>query len=107
MIDIEKSMKKSQNRSLKRKTADVYTQAAFVCPACGGRVLATKAESHLASKHPTLNKDDYVELVRLALLEGKVKFELSGRHDSTTNPTKLFAEAVKITKGGVRALYRG
>ena len=42
-----------------------------------------------------------------ALKDGSVRFEMSGRHDATANPTKRYAEVKKLAKGGVRAIYRG
>lgn len=100
-------MRKIDDRSQRLRTADDYTQATFVCPVCRGRVLATKAEAHLARKHQALSKSEYFELVKQALKDGGVRFEMSGRHDATTNPTKRYAEVKKLAKGGVRAIYRG
>jgi hypothetical protein len=106
-LDLEDRMRKTDHRSQRLKTADDYTQATFVCPACRDRVLATKAEAHLARKHRSLSKGEYLALVKQALQEGRVRFEMSGRHDATANPTKRYAEVKKLAKGGVRAIYRG
>ncbi|TXG97607.1 MAG: hypothetical protein E6R09_12530 [Rhodocyclaceae bacterium] len=100
-------MRRTDDRSQRLRTDDDYTQATYVCPACRDRVLATKAQAHLARKHRTLSKSEYLELVKQALKDGSVRFELSGRHDATANPTKRYAEVKKLAKGGVRAIYRG
>lgn len=100
-------MLKADERSQRLRTADDYTRATFVCPGCLDRVLATRAEAHLARKHRTLSKNEYLELVKQALKEGSVRFEMSGRHDATANPTRRYAEVKKLAKGGVRAIYRG
>lgn len=99
-------MRHSNRRSQRLTTSDDYTQASFICPACGDRVLATKAENHLTRKHPKMSKSSFLELIKSALLQGAVRFELTGRHDATQNPTQRLAEVRKVSKG-VQAVYRG
>ena len=89
------------------KTSEDYTEAVFLCPICKDRVLATKTDQHLKSRHKDLSTQQFLEIVKQALKDGIVKFELSGKHDATTNPTKKLMEVRRLEKGGVKKIFRG
>ena len=89
------------------KTSEDYTEAAFLCPICKDRVLATKTDQHLKSRHKDLSIQQFLEIVKQALKDGIVKFELSGKHDATTNPTKKLMQVRRLEKGGVKKIFRG
>ena len=100
-------MKPKSKNSKWLKTAEDYTEAAFLCPICKDRVIATKTDQHLERRHKDLSPQQFLEIVKQALKEGIVKFELSGRHDATTNPTKKLMEVRRLEKGGVKGIFRG
>lgn len=93
--------------SQRLKTSKEYTEATFLCPICSERVIASKADRHLKRKHSEFSKNQYLEIVGQALRDGLIRYELSGRHDATTNPTKKLMEVRKLEKGGVRGMFRG
>ena len=108
-LQLEKTaeLKTNAKNSKRLKTSEDYTEAIFLCPICKARVIATKTDQHLKSRHKDLSTQQFLEIVKQALKDGIVKFELSGRHDATTNPTKKLMEVRRLEKGGVKKIFRG